>query len=325
MPAYFEQGFSVRQPMWHGLGEVLAEYPGREEAMRLAGHDFSVTEVPVFLKNEDRGTFPKAAGFKGLVNSKTGELFNVARDSYTVVQNDVPWDILDAIVDQPNVRYETAGTLKGGAVCWALAWLDEPTTIKGDDSPIYPYGVVSWAHDGSGAIQARATSIRVVCWNTLSASEAQSKRSGRHFTFRHTKNVMARIDEAKRALSGIREEHEAFIELANELAAMPVTDAQREQFVERFIPAPVGQVVSDRVLDNISTARAHVRSVFNSPTMPEAHRNTAYGLVQAGVEYLDHLRGVRNSDTYMGRTLLRDEALKKSLVPMVRELVGAGA
>ena len=37
MPAYFEQGFSVREPMWHGLGTILDEYPGREQAMRAAG------------------------------------------------------------------------------------------------------------------------------------------------------------------------------------------------------------------------------------------------------------------------------------------------
>jgi len=66
-----------------------------------------------------------------------------------------------------------------------------------------------------------------------------------------------------------------------------------------------------------------VRAIFDGPTIPEAHRNTAYGLVQAGIEYLDHLRSYRNSDTYLGRTLLRDEPLKRKLVPMVRELAAA--
>ena len=60
-----------------------------------------------------------------------------------------------------------------------------------------------------------------------------------------------------------------------------------------------------------SCARAKVRAIFDGPTIPEAHRNTAYGLVQAGIEYLDHLRSYRNSDTYLGRTLLRDEPLKR--------------
>ena len=122
-------------------------------------------------------------------------------------------------------------------------------------------------------------------------------------------------------IAGLRKDADAFIELGNELAAIPVTDVQRELFVQRFVPEPVADVVSDRVRQNIADARTAVRGIFDSPTIPEVHRNTAYGLVTAGVEYLDHLRGARNSDTYLGRTLLRDESLKSRLIPMVRELV----
>ena len=104
---------------------------------------------------------------------------------------------------------------------------------------------------------------------------------------------------------------------------MSVSDEQRERFVTTFIPKPEAEVISDQVLDNILRERAKVRAIFDGPTIPEAHRNTAYGLVQAGIEYLDHLRSYRNSDTYLGRTLLRDEPLKRKLVPMVRELAAA--
>jgi len=89
------------------------------------------------------------------------------------------------------------------------------------------------------------------------------------------------------------------------------------------VPKPAAEVISDRVLDNIMSARARVRGLFETPSIPEAHKNTAYGLVLAGGEYLDHLRGYNNSDTYLNRTLLREESLKARLIPMVRELVAA--
>ena len=57
--------------------------------------------------------------------------------------------------------------------------------------------------------------------------------------------------------------------------------------------------------------------------IPEMHRNTGLGMMYAGVEYLDHLRGYRNQSTYLGRTLLRDEPLKSRLIPMIKELVAA--
>jgi phage/plasmid-like protein (TIGR03299 family) len=259
-----------------------------------------------------------------LFRGDTGDILHVSKDTYEVIQNQVGMDLMEALLDADKaVLFETGGSTFGGKTCYLTAKVDEPVAIDGDDSAIYPYVVVTWSHDGTAAMQARSTNVRVVCWNTLSLSEAQAKRSGRNFTFRHTKNVKDRIVEAKRAIAGVRNDTADFIELANELAAIAISDAQREAFVVTFVPKPAADVVSDQVLDNINKARAQVRSTFDSPSIPEAHRNTAYGLVLAGGEYLDHLRAYRSSDTYLGRTLLKDDALKARLVPMVRKLVAA--
>lgn len=337
MPAYFEQGFFVRKPAWHELGVVLQDYPGREEAMKLAGHDFAIVERPIVVVGKERGPdepapltidgkgygAKRADGWKALVHNKTGAILNVTRESYGVVQNEVGWDIVDAIVNQPNVRYETGLTLKEGAVCSVLAWLDEPVQIPGDDSPILPFVNVSWTHDGSGAVQARSTSIRTVCWNTQSAAELEGKRLGTEFTFRHTKNVMQRIEDAKMAIRGIRAQHEEYVELARELATTPITTEQRELFVSQFLPLPPEALISDRVAKNVEEARAAVRGILRGPTVPEAHRFTAYGLQLAGVEYLDHLRGYRNRETLFGRQLLRNEPAKGKLVKLIREVAAA--
>ena len=41
---------------------------------------------------------------------------------------------------------------------------------------------------------------------------------------------------------------------------------------------------------------------------------SALALVNTAVEYLDHARGYRNSDTYLGRTILKPEPLKAKAV-----------
>jgi hypothetical protein len=51
MAHQFETGFFVREPAWHKLGTVLQEYPGRDEAMRLAGHGFHVSEHRVLVQH----------------------------------------------------------------------------------------------------------------------------------------------------------------------------------------------------------------------------------------------------------------------------------
>lgn len=334
MPAYFEQGFMVREPAWHGLGEVLADYPERDEAMRLAGHDFHLVEVGM---NLDPSTIsPEAAegidpqrlngkvkDWKALVNDKTGDIVHCAKDSYTVIQNETAWDLVDAIVNRPNVQYETGLTLEGGRLCSVLAWLNEPVQIKGDDSLTFPFINVSWRHDGFGALKARSTNVRVVCANTEAAAEAQGSRYGTDFTFHHSGNVMDRIEQAREAISGARIAQQEYVEIMNEMAEIAVTEEQREWFIEALVPMPNTAIITPRVMGNVDGARAEVRALFSGPTIPEAHKLTAYGLNLAGVEYLDHLRGYRNRETLLGRSIMSHQTGKAKLQTIIKEVVAA--
>lgn len=327
MPAYFTEGFFTRTPAWHQQGVVLDDYPGREEAMTLAGHDFQVIEMPlavVTASADEEWTdidYREAVGWKALLkNDGDGAVLNVVKDSYEVIQNDVGWDIVDLIIGE-GARYETGITLKDGAVCVVTAWLDEPVTIPGDNSPILPYLVTRWAHDGSGSLSTRATSVRVVCANTDELAQSEARRLGTEFTFRHTRNVKERIEDAKLAIRGMRVHHEEYVQLSLELAKIKVTKPQIEFFLTEFIPTPPEAMISDRVAKNIEEARQAVRGILGGETVPEAHRFTAYGLRMAAVEYLDHYRGYRNHDTYVGRTLLRSEPQKAKLASLIRETV----
>lgn len=325
-----DQMYSVRKAPWHQdeTNSLVLDLAPETRFGRIiaSGQNWTVEESDIFqaVIDEYNGprTFIKLEGWKNLSRSDDKSILHVARDTYEVVQNVVGHELFEVLAAGARLDDGTGGTIGGGKRCYLSARLDEPVMVNGDTSPVYPYVVVTWTHDGSGAVQARRTSVRVVCWNTLAMSEARAKKAGRNFTFRHTKSILDRIEDAKLVISGAREETAAFIELSNELAAIAVSDDQREEFVKLFIPAPpTYTVISERVVENIAAARQQVRHIFDTETIPEAHRNTAYGLVQAGVEYLDHLRGSRSSDTYLGRTLLRDEPLKAKLVPMVRKLV----
>ena len=331
MPAEFEQGFFVRVPAWHEMGVVLDEYPGREEAMRLAGHDWDVVEREVGIV-ETPGTslhplpqFKAIDGWKAHTRSDTGALLHVSKESYHRIPNHVPYDFAELLLDQ-GFKYEAGITLRGGALCALTLFLDEPVVIQGDDSVTLPYLGLSWAHDGTAAFKGRSTSVRQVCANTVAMSEAEGARLGTDFAIRHSANWRTRVDEAKALMKGVRDQFAVFAEIASELAEVKVTEEQRELFVHTLIPleiASAGKLVSDRVVKNVDTARRAVMNLFDGPTIPEAHKLTAYGLQLAGIEYLDHLRGYRNSDTYVGRTLLRHEPAKAKLVGLIEEVVKA--
>lgn len=68
-----DTAFTVRKPAWWDTtGQFdLDYYPGREEAMRLAGHAWDVLELPSFTCIPAGTTTPEAAlaaGFKPLHN-----------------------------------------------------------------------------------------------------------------------------------------------------------------------------------------------------------------------------------------------------------------
>ena len=106
----------------------------------------------------------------------------------------------------------------------------------------------------------------------------------------------------------------------DDVVLFDVVEIEREQFIKMMIPEPPAAFISDRVKKNIDFARFDLANIFDSATIPEAHKNTGYGMLSAGVEYLDHVRSFQSMDNYIGRTLLKVEPLKKRLVPIIREL-----
>jgi phage/plasmid-like protein (TIGR03299 family) len=355
MPAYFDCGFSVREPMWHGQGNVLEAYPENWDDARLAaGLMWEPTEVPLFVKaggiipvggvdhgrdyedptideveTEDMGDgYLKLSSFKAIARDDTGEVLSVPTGGYSVISHALMGEILDAVLDADGaVKFETAGSCRGGRQVWAVAYLDEPFTIPGDDTETFPFLAMLNSHDGSAACKVTYTNTRVVCWNTFQMASAEGDKSGAQYVFRHQGNATERIVAAKEALAGLRSEAAAYREFATELAATPIDAHAVKTFTEAFIvhPAEHGEFVSDRVDSNIKAARASFSKLYNESMTTETIRGTAYGLLQASTEYLDHVRVARSRDTYMGRTLLRSEPMKMRAVSLVREVAGIGA
>lgn len=336
MSALFKQGFFVRVPAWHKMGIVLEDYPDRETAMQLAGHDFDIVvlsgltaPVPAEVNPGGVGFDKQLPGWTAHLRSDTLELLHVHGDTYETIPNSLAYDIAEILFDQ-GFQYDTGVTLDGGRTCAITLLLDEPIQIEGDESIVLPYGCLSWAHDGTASLKVRSGTIRQVCANTVNASEAEGKRLGTDFTFRHTKNVKDRIEDAKEAIKGVRAGIDVYRKIAEELAGYKVTPLQRDLFVSEIVGDKNGQVsnapvskVSQRVKDNVERERHKVNQLFMGQTIPEAHQLTGYGLWLAGGEYFDHLRGYRSDTSYVKRTLLSDNSAKAQLTKTVRELVAA--
>src|SRR5436305_9919502 len=327
MPANVESMFSVRQMPWHREGTVLADYPGSwAEARTLAGLDWDPISTGIYavtgINPDGTEHYEPVDGWKAISRSDTGAILSVNRDTYTVIDHGEMGEIVEAVLAQPNVKWETAEVLDEGRSVWCLALLDEPVALAGDDSPTLPYLAITNRHDGTAACALRATAVRIVCANTFRAAELEGERTGATFSFIHKSSWRSRIEEARQAVTGARTEIRRYQELAAELLAIPVSPKQRELFVTEFIPMPPQGLVTDRVARNVEEARAALRLIFESKTTEQV-AGTGYGLVQAAGEYLDHVRTARSWETRPNRTLIRPQPLKHRALSLIREVVSA--
>ena len=270
MPANVESMFSVRQMPWHREGTILADYPGSwAEARTLAGLDWDpvTTEVYAFTGVTADGTdhYEPVKGWKAIARSDTGAVLSLNKDSYTVIDHGEMGEIVEAVLAQPNVKWETAGVLDGGRSVWCLALLDEPITLPGDDSTTLPYLAITNRHDGTAACALRATAVRIVCANTFRAAELEGERTGATFSFIHKSSWRDRIEEARVAVTGARPRCAATAIWPAELLAIRISPAQRELFITEFIPKPPEGLITDRVARNVDEARKALRLLFDSP------------------------------------------------------------
>lgn len=320
--------FSVREEMWHGLGTVLADYPTVEEAKKIA-HNWEPVSEPVYRQvpfitadGEPDVRFEVIPESVLNVRSDNAASLGVVGKDYTPVSNAEMYEIAEAIegTEKGSVMLETGGSLRGGRSVWLLLRLREPITVKGDpNGTAIAYYALQNNHDGGGAFRGQGTNVRIVCANTSRAADLDASARGTEFTFRHTKNVAQRIEEARTALAGWRESVQQW-RLANEaLIATRITTAQAELFIEHFVPMPPARAVSDRVVENIEQARGQIRKILAGPTCEGIDR-TAYGLVAAASEYHQHVRAARSAESRFKRAYLDKQQILTDAVDIALDV-----
>ncbi len=148
----------------------------------------------------------------------------IVSHEYEVVDNIDAFRFLDALIG-PELHFETAGSLWGGRRVWVLGRLPEHVELGGDLSATYIY--VANSHDGSMAVTAAVTPIRIVCANTLGAALHQAEQGAhaqRTFRFRHTGNLQTKFAEARHVLGMTIDYQKQFKTLADRLAREPISD-----------------------------------------------------------------------------------------------------
>jgi phage/plasmid-like protein (TIGR03299 family) len=325
-----DQMFSVRSMPWHGLGVVLDQYPKSiDEALEKAGLGWKVSHGDVLVVKrpewtddfgvEHRAELIPANGFKANIREDTGDVLGIVSDQYEVVDNRTAFAFLDALIGS-DMHFETAGSLWGGRRVWVLARLPEYVKLGGDLSATYVY--VANSHDGSMAVTAAATPIRIVCANTLGATLRQSEHgvaAQRTFRFRHTGNLQAKFAEARQVLGMTIDYERQFKELADCLTREPIRERTLERSVLRHlwvVDEDTGKVARTNRERTIGSVLAIFRGRGAAGDTTGNSPGTKWVALNAIAEHLDYGRRYTSGTNRVQRSF-EDAAFKQGALDLV--------
>lgn len=91
--------FSVKEKVWHGLGQIVQGYPNRREALQFAGLDFEVCKRPNTHRLDDGSEVFSNTSFYTYRLDTGAILGDRLGKDYEVVQNTDAFRFFDAIVE----------------------------------------------------------------------------------------------------------------------------------------------------------------------------------------------------------------------------------
>ena len=268
---------------WHGLGNHLSEDQPLEVWLREAGMEWSILQAPVQYRTAD--TIHDFNDQKVLFRSDSLQPLSVVSKRYQVVQPREVLEFYRDLVEVGGFELETAGVLKGGRKLWALAKTGQEAELRGGDR-VKAYLLLATACDGTLATTAQFTSVRVVCNNTLQMAVGDSAGA---IKVPHSTRFDAQ--EVKKALGVGISAWDQFMYRMKELSERRVTAAEAETFARETLALPA---YSEKAVEAASDA---VLNLFHGRAIGatlESANDTAWGLLNAVTEYVDHDRRARS-------------------------------
>jgi phage/plasmid-like protein (TIGR03299 family) len=261
---------SYQAPAWHGLGKVFNQEISIEQALKESGLDFHVDKLPNIhrLGNgtevvSDSSFFTVRTDVQKVLGTRLGP-------DYTVYQNIEALDIVDELLKTKKIIIETVGAIDEGKKVFTCLKLTNSIAVDGTDE-IFQYVLLTNSHDGSLAITAMPTNVRVVCANTLSAALAGAK--GAH-KIRHTKNAADRVKEAFTIMGLLEDNSKANAAAYN---AMKYNGITKQEFFDY-----IGNIfITSEEINNLQKGEKDVLSTRKQNTIGEVLQFANNGIGQA--------------------------------------------
>jgi len=295
-------------PVWKRIGTETKKALTSSSALVAAKLDWTVEEQPLFTSTKN-GPAP-IFSHKAIVRSDTQSILGVVGSRYTPVQNmhAVAW-LDDLVTIRHAGTFEAAGSLRGGAIVWAMLRLHGELRIRGTDDVSHSYILVANSHDGSIAFRVLSTFVRLVCGNALSWIMRHAGSDS--VSLKHTPTVLERMADSFAVLDSSLQLNARFENHANIMALTKVSPRRFGDYLDRVLPAPKPLGADAEP----TAARRQIEANFESEFQSlKGIKHSAWAAYNAVSQYVDHERPLRK-----GSVLAKSERRFENV------LLGSGA
>lgn len=296
-----------RKEVWHGLGQYLPDGQTIEQWQTAAGMDWDILESNV--------RFQTAEGLKVdtqnkvLYRSDSTDVLGIVSEEYHVVQPKEVLEFFREFTETNKMKLSAAGTLFGGKRFWATAEVGKNAFIVPGDEIKAQLLLVTSA-DGSLSTQAKFTSTRTVCNNTL---QVALRDNGSRVRKTHASAFDPK--QFKVDLGLIDTSWDAFVTNLKGFAEKKVTDQVAEEFFKKLVnPKNI-----DPTKLTVSRQTDALMHFYKNGAGAEFSYGTQWGILNAVTEMATHGTGKRdashqfnNSEFGVGNSL-KNEALSQLL------------
>ena len=228
--------FFVGEPAWHKLGKVFAAGTHLDipTAIDAAGLNWDVRLQPLHMKFD--GEDLPVPGY-ATVRSTDKNVLGVVGPTYKPLQNREAFNWFQPFLEAGEASLEAAGSLREGKRVWVLARLnrDPIEVVPGD--VVSKYVLLSNSHDGTMAIRAGFTGVRVVCANTM--AEAHNSKASKLLRVRHTANSARTLEEVREVMNLADQEFMATAQQYRSLARKGVNTEDLKTYVRKVFEPKV--------------------------------------------------------------------------------------
>jgi len=320
--------FSVQEKAWHGLGQIVTDYPTSAEAIKHAGLDYEVIKSPLYTNAsniidptdslEIRDNQVNVPNYFATIRTDNNNVLGVVGKEYHIVQNREAFSFFDAIVGGTDgILYETAGALGNGERIFITAKLPDYIRVGNGDDVTEKYIFLTTSHDGSGSITAAFTPVRIVCQNTLNASLRNMSNVVR---IRHTSGAKQRLENAHKVMGLANEFSNQLEDIFNNWAKVKVADNEVKKMIQ-FALCPNKETLQHLKAgndDEISTVfkntveDAFAYAMTSDSQQMNTTKGTLFGAYNAVTGYYQNVRSYKDSEAKLQSIILGGTAQLKS-------------